>query len=260
MDNNEFITLCDIVYQSIGIHIKPAKKHWIEIRLSKRLETYNFRNFHSYFRLIQANIEEFNIMINLVTINETSFFREIEHFDFLHEKFLKITNKQNPIKILSAASSIGAEAYSLAMLCESFKLNWQIVGTDINEENIKKARNGLYPLSFAQKIPQNFLRMYCLKGKNEYSNQFIIDKEVLQNVNFYKANLLTFGEEYGIFDIIFLRNVLIYFDEKTMIKVVNNLLRVLKQGGLLFTSQTEYLSTLHFPQLQKVQNSIFKKK
>jgi chemotaxis protein methyltransferase CheR len=258
MTKDEYETLSFIVHSSIGIHLKLSKKNWIEIKLSQRLKELSFHDFSQYLRFIQVNLDELKKMLNLVSINETSFFREIEHFKFL-EEFLIKHNQFEKVRILSGASSIGAEAYSIAMVLESFKTSWEVVGTDINDENIEIAKKALYPLAFSNKIPDNYLKMYCLKGKNYYKEQFIINRDILKNVYFYRANLINFSNDFGMFDIIFLRNVLIYFTEETVKKVVLSILRNLKKGGFLIVSQTEYLSTLHFPSLKKVQNSIFQK-
>jgi chemotaxis protein methyltransferase CheR len=254
----EFQVLANIVNVHTGIHLKVSQKHWVEIRLSKRVQLHKFEDFSQYIRFVQANIDELKIMLNLITINETSFFREKEHFDFLSE--LLIQNKlSNKIRVLSAASSIGAEAYSAAMILQSHKKEWEIIGTDINEDNIHTARTALYPMSMSEKIPNNYLKMYCLKGHGNHKDYFLINKEVLENVQFYKANLVNFSNEYGIFDIIFLRNVLIYFDDKNAIKIVKNVTYNLKKGGFLIISHTEYLALNHFPNLKKIKNSIYQK-
>jgi chemotaxis protein methyltransferase CheR len=257
----EFRIIRDMVYNEVGINLTDSKITLVENRLTTRMIEYNFTDFSQYIRLLQVDYTEKTKMINLITTNETYFFREVEHFKFLkryvNENISEFRNKN--FRVLSAASSIGAEAYSIAMLLHDELPKLEIIGIDVNEEVVKKARNGLYPLNFHERIPQEYLKKFCLKGKGEYENLFLIDKNIINNVDFFESNLIKFQNEFGTFDIVFLRNVLIYFDLETKQKVVNNISRCLKSGGLLFLSLTENLSNLKVPYLKKLGNSIFQK-
>jgi chemotaxis protein methyltransferase CheR len=259
INNREFELLSSMVYEDVGINLTPIKKTLVENRLTSRMIYYGFENFSQYIRLLQMNQSEKINMINLITTNETYFFRESEHFDFLKSHILSDINKyrSKDFRILSAASSIGAEAYSIAMKLHDCLPKLDIVGIDVNSEVVKKARNGLYPLSFHDKIPYEYLKKFCLKGRGSYENKFLINKNILNSVNFYESNLIKFNNEFGMFDVIFLRNVLIYFDNDVKKVVINNLLRCLKKGGLLFLSLTENISSLNIPYLKKIGNSVF---
>ena len=144
---------------------------------------HNLTNYKNYLRVVQLDKNELDEMINQITTNETYFFREQVHFDFLKEYSLK--NYMSDIRIWSAASSVGAEAYSMAMVLDDIaKKNWNIIGTDINSIVIKKARVGLYPKTWIEKIPTKYIKKYCLKGKNKYDKQFLIDRRLSANIKF----------------------------------------------------------------------------
>jgi chemotaxis protein methyltransferase CheR len=201
-------------------------------------------------------------MINLLTTNETYFFREIQHFEFLQNDILTTYYPKSKFRVWSAASSVGAEAYSTAMILDRHfsKSNWEVVGTDINTDVIKKARVGLYPESWVEKIPTELRKLYCLKGKGESSGKFLIDRCLIPNMRFEENNLLDIRNDLGKFDLIFLRNVLIYFDDTTKKRVVDGVLKQLVVGGYFFISHTENLNMLDISNLEQVKTAIFRKK
>jgi chemotaxis protein methyltransferase CheR len=261
IDQREYRLLSKIVYEEVGINLTDAKITLVENRLTNRMMKLGLDGFSDYIRLIQVDYAEKIEMINAITTNETYFFREVEHFEFLN-RYVKSNLRSfggKKFRILSAASSIGAEAYSMAMLLYGTLQNFEIIGLDVNSDVVKKARLGLYPLSFHERIPSEYLKKFCLKGRGEYQNKFLIDKNIINNVEFFEANLIKFKNEFGIFDIVFLRNVLMYFDIETKQIVVDNMSRCLSRGGLLFLSLTENLTGLNVPYLKKVGNSVFQK-
>jgi chemotaxis protein methyltransferase CheR len=255
----EFELFAKIVHKEIGIFLVDSKKTLVENRLTGRMLEYQIDSYSKYLRIIQINREEKIKMLNLITTNETYFFREDDHFEFLKDVVTSRSDHTANFRVLSAAASIGAEAYSIAMVLDTYATKWEVVGTDINSEVVKKARMGLYPLSFTKKIPDKYLQKYCLKGSGNHANQFIIDKRAINNVEFFEANLISYPNCYGIFDIIFLRNVLMYFDDPTRQKVIDNLVKNLKKGGFLIISLTENLSSLDIPYLKKLGKSIYQK-
>ena len=171
----------------------------------------------------------------------------------------KIISTRNEIRVWSAASSVGAEAYSLAMLFNETLDEWKIYGSDINSDVIKKARMGLYPLSWIDKIPDDLKTKYCLKGKGAYEGQFLIDRELTKNMKFFENNLLKLNTHIGQFDVIFLRNVLLYFNDETKQKVIENIVANLKTGGYLIISLTENLQSVKLSKLKQVATSIYQK-
>jgi chemotaxis protein methyltransferase CheR len=200
-------------------------------------------------------------MVNLITTNETYFYREIDHFEYLQKVIIPAHPFKTKFRFWSAAASVGAEAYSIAMLLDKTmaKSDWEIVGSDINTEVIKKARIGLYPAKWADKIPIDLKKQYCLKGKGKHEGQFLMDRSLVENMEFQVGNLMQFNSEVGKFDVIFLRNVLIYFDNETKQLVIDNVLRNLKVGGYFFISLTENLNMLNTSILESVETSVYRK-
>ena len=259
INRNEFKTLQKIIYEEVGITLDCDKRVLLQSRLIRRLLHYKLNSFLDYIRLVQINHKDKIEMINLVTTNETYFFRENLHFEFL--KSVVASFKESEFRVWSAASSVGAEAYSIAMIVDELLKysKWEIVATDVNHEVIKKARVGLYPISWADKIPDNYKKRYCLKGKGKYEGQFLIDRELAKRINFDTNNLLYPNRKIGVFDIVFLRNVLIYFSDEIKQRVIDNVLMNIKTGGYLIISLTENLNALSIPSLKSIGNSIYKK-
>ena len=241
LEESEFLAFQKIIFSEIGIELSASKKLFVQSRLLKRLLHYEIDSYVDYLRFVQIDENEKREMINLITTNETYFFREMDHFDYLKDNILPwYAQKREKFRFWSAASSIGAEAYSAAMILDSVlsKDSWEIIGTDINSEVIKKARVGLYPESWIDKIPQELKKKYCLKGKGRHEGYFLVDRELVANMSFKIHNLLKINQEVGLFDVIFLRNVLIYFNDETKQRVVDNVIKNLKIGGYFFISLT----------------------
>jgi len=258
---NEFLTVQKLIFREVGIDLQSSKKLLVQSRLLKRLLYYGFDSYLDYIRLVQINMAERIEMINLITTNETYFFREIDHFEYLQKEILPKHPFKTKFRFWSAAASVGAEAYSIAMLLDKTMArgDWEIVGTDINTEVIKKARIGLYPEKWADKIPLELKKEYCLRGRGRHEGQFLMDRGVVENMDFSVGNLMQYNGNVGNFDVIWLRNVLIYFDDETKQMVVDNVLKNLKVGGYFFISLTENLNMLNIPSLKSVATSIYRK-
>ncbi|MCU7836791.1 MAG: protein-glutamate O-methyltransferase CheR [gamma proteobacterium symbiont of Taylorina sp.] len=266
----EFKSFQKLILDAVGMSLDDSKLDLVQNRLYSRLLHYEIDSFSHYLKIVNQDPEEKIQMINHLTTNETSFFRESQHFDFLTSIVRQISvnpaaadsERQQPLRIWSAASSVGAEAYSIAMILDNF-LNlkqWQIIGTDINTEVIKKAKKGLYCESWTNKIPAYYKKKYCLKGSGRFAGKFLIDQKLSTNMKFDINNLIVPDSCYGSFDIIFLRNVFIYFNTKTKQQVLNNILANLNIGGYLIISLTENLDGLDTGYLKKCQTSIYQKK
>lgn len=257
----EFTLIQKIIFDEAGIALDESRKSMVQNRLFKRLNHYQLTKFNDYIRIVQFNRAERIEMINQLTTNETYFFRELLHFDFLSTQ---IANHRSiePYRIWSAAASVGAEAYSCAILLHTTlgPGRYRILGTDINTEVLNKARIGLYPQSWVDKIPPELRNTTCLKGKGPYENQFLIRPEIIEHVTFREGNLLKEQDELGTFDLIFLRNVLIYFNDATREIVVRNVIRNLKPGGYLIISLTESIKNLPIEDLIYLEHSIYQKK
>lgn len=258
LKDKEFDLFQKFIFKEIGISLDNSKKILVKNRLSKQLRYYDLNSFSNYYRLIQINSEEKTKMLNLITTNETYFFRENKHFIFIEKEVaLRFENKK--IRVWSAASSIGAEAYSIAMLLDDLELDYEIIASDINTEVIKKANIGLYPIKMMEKIPQRLKLKYCLKGKREHEGWFLVDRCLIEKMRFEKRNLLEKQLDLGKFDIVFLRNVLIYFNMDMKEKILMNIINNLKVGSFLILSLTEHLYDIEKYKLKKIHNSIFQK-
>lgn len=263
MTNSEFELFRQYIYEQAGINLTTAKKIMVGSRLSKRLIHYNLNNFHDYFKLA-TNINdptENQIMLDLITTNETYFFREPKHFDYFTQNILTKWDKGH-FRVWSAASSSGEEAYSLAMLLadKAGLKTWDILGTDLNCNVLRQATEAVYPLERTELLTQHFLQKYCLKGVRSQEGSFKINNKVSQYVNFKQLNLMKeLPNNMGNFDVIFLRNVLIYFDEPTKKRVVEKIISKLRKGGHFFISHSETLARIT-DKLQMIQPSIYVKK
>lgn len=240
----EFQKFQKLIYDEVGIELKENKMNLMQSRLQKRIRHLNFKNFMEYYTAVNSDKNELQEMINLMTTNETSFFRENKHFDFLKRKLFP--SRREPLRIWSAASSIGVEAYTIAMIADEVlsprHVRFDIFASDINIEVLDKARAGVYDMKFAEQIPKHYLKNYCFKGVKEMEGKFMISDELKAKVSFSQINLThTVDRSIGEFDIIFLRNVLIYFDIPTKQKVVKNVLARLKKGGYFFIGHSESL-------------------
>lgn len=248
INDTEFKRLSGLLYDIAGISLSDAKKVLLTGRLSKRLIALGLDTYTQYFKHVTdpANADELRFMVDLLTTNETYFFREPQHFEFLKQIVPSAVERGQLYRVWSAAASKGAEAYTIAMVLAD-KLGvegaWDILGTDISHSVLEQARRGHYGLPEADKIHPQYLKKYCLKGRNGQEGTFLIDKKLRQHVSFEHLNLNVEGmKKMGDFDVIFLRNVLIYFDIETKQRVVANLIRSLKPGGYFIVGHSESLN------------------
>jgi chemotaxis protein methyltransferase CheR len=241
----------DFIYNEAGIDLGESKQMLVSSRLNKRLRYHQLDSFDQYAQLLINNkgIER-QMAIDLLTTNETYFFREAEHFTTLKQLVLEDHPTERVFRLWSAASSSGEEAYSIAMVLDDFfgeKGKWEIFGSDINSLVLEKAKKGLYQCLRIDAIPQNFLRKYCLKGEGQYEGFLLIDKKLQNKTRFSQINLTKPLPEVGLFDVIFLRNVLIYFDAKTKENIIRSLISKLRPKGLLFIGHSESLKSMDLP-------------
>ncbi|TJZ79001.1 CheR family methyltransferase [Chitiniphilus eburneus] len=248
--------------QHIGLHLSEGKKALVAARLAKRIAELELASFRDYHRLIAGpgGERERQYAIDLVTTNETYFFRETKHFDFLRQRILAQWPSSQPFRVWSAASSSGEEAYSLAMLLHDQlgERDWSIFGSDISQRVLARARRGLYPMARGEKIPPDYLKRYCLRGQGEYTGQFLVSKPLRERITFSQLNLTALPQRLGPFDLVLLRNVIIYFDLQTKINVVNNVVRHLRPGGYLFVGHSESLHGMPVA-LETVVPSVYRK-
>jgi len=248
INDAEFKRFSSLLYDIAGITLSDAKKVLLTGRLSKRLAALNLANYTQYFKHVTdaAHTNELQYMVDLLTTNETYFFRESQHFDFLKQIVPALQQSGQTYRVWSAAASNGAEAYTIAMvLADKLGVDgtWEVFGTDISNTVLELARNGHYRIADADKIPPEYLKKYCLKGRNAQQGTFIIDGKLRSHVSFEQMNLNADKiRKFGEFDVIFLRNVLIYFDVETKQRVVSNLIPSLKKDGHFIVGHSESLN------------------
>ncbi len=259
LSNEVFKVYQKLIFSETGISLDNTKKSLVQSRLFKRILFYELNSHTEYLRIVQINNSEKMEMLNLITTNETYFFREESHFNFLIKQLKHV---DETYRVWSAASSVGAEAYTIAMILSNYlhRDSWEVLGSDINTEVIKKARTGLYPLTWMNKIPDVYKKKYCLIGKGKYDKQFLVHRTLAKSVSFTKNNLMVRNREFGMFDVIFIRNVLIYFNDTTKQQVIKNIMTNLKVNGFLIISLTESLKHLEIKSLEQVATSIYQKK
>ena len=242
----EFRRVCDLALRLAGISIAPSKKGLIIGRWSRRLAHHGLASFGDYLDLLSERDSQVELQIALdrLTTIETSFFREPKHFDFLRTQVLPGAQRGAPFRVWSAACSSGEEPYSVAMLlaAELAMGNWEVLGTDISGRVLETAREGLYDLGRAQQISPDYLRRFCLKGKGPQDGRFLIERSLRERVKFAHANLNEPLADFGRFDVIMLRNVMIYFNTETKRRVMSHLLPSLKPGGYFITGHCDTLA------------------
>ena len=242
----EFVRFKTLAKSIAGIHLSDAKKALVCGRLSRRLTHYGLDSYGEYFKLIEAGREpgELQTALDLLTTNETYFFREPKHFDFLRQRILPERRPGAPFRIWSAASSSGEEPYTLAMILADVlgESPWEIVASDLSTRVLERAQRGVYPMERAHNIPQQYLKSYCLKGVGAQAGNFVIDRRLRARVRFLQVNLNQTLPALGEFDVVFLRNVMIYFDLATKRQVVSRILSLLKPGGWLMVGHSESLN------------------
>ena len=261
ISDKEFLEFQKFLYQHAGIHLNLGKKTLICGRLNKRLQHFRFANYGAYFEFMHSpeGSGERQICIDLLTTNETYFFREPKHFDWLAQYLQTIEPSAQPLRLWSAASSSGEEAYSLAMvLQEHYPHPWSILGSDISTRILERARTGHYAMARTKNIPPNYLKKYCLKGTGSHEGTFLIQRALREKIEFAYINLNESLPHIGQFDVIFLRNVMIYFDAPTKQAVINRLIQQLRPGGYLCIGHSESLNDLSHP-LQIQAPAIFRK-
>ena len=248
ISDREFAQFQTFIFEAAGITLSNTKKALVSGRLAKRLHHFQLDNYGDYFRLISSGKEpdEVQTAIDLLTTNETYFFREPQHFEFMKGEIAKDAQYSKPLRVWSAAASTGEEPYSIAMLLEdclgSLGRPWEIVASDISMRVLERAATGHYSTLRTGGIPQHYLRKYCLRGTGKQAGTILVERKLRQQVQFRQINLNSTLPQLGTFDFIFLRNVLLYFNHQTKRQVVARVLSMLKPGGWLFISHTE---TLH---------------
>lgn len=268
INEDDFAYIQWLISSHTGIRLADTKRDMVNSRLSKRIRVLNLNSVNDYCNYLRRNKDtEILNLVNAITTNQTSFFREAHHFDYINNIIfpeLLIRNEtERRIKIWSAGCSTGEEAYTLGILANDFQVvnpGWsiQILATDIDTEVLEHAKKGVYYIDSIKNIPKVIVKRYFLRGKNNKKDQIMV-KDVLKDViQFRKLNLI---DEWPIrhkFDIIFCRNVLIYLGKEKRNQTLKKFFDLLSNSGHLFLGHSESLHNLT-DSFKLVGNSIYKK-
>lgn len=250
----EFKLFRHLIKKRVGISFSRTKMGTLQRKLASRLTRLGLESYHAYYRYLLHDKKgglELRQLINTITVDQTAFFRHAKQFELLSNVLLtQIKTQKNTTKklrIWSAGCATGEEAYSIAMVVnEMFKGtgSWdiKILASDIDTEDLKFAYKGLYPEKSIQDVPSEYLKRYFKKGTGRDAGFYLARKALKKNVLFRRLNFMDFEFPFkGPVDIIFCRNVMIYFDEKLKRKLIDNFFRVLDQGGFLCLGASESL-------------------
>jgi chemotaxis protein methyltransferase CheR len=240
-----FQEISSLMYSAVGLSFSDSKKALVSSRLGPRIQRLGLGGFEEYVSLISSNEDggEFQMAVDLLTTNETYFFREPAHYELLQNELT--SGRPRSLSVWSAASSFGDEAYSTAMLLSDLQQqgtigsDWAILGTDISDRVLRSACDAIYPEDRLRNVTPQRLKRYCLRGDGESEGMVQMHPRLSERVRFGQLNLCQPIEEIGPFDVIFLRNVLIYFDAATKRQVVDRVLTQLRPGGLFFIGTAE---------------------
>jgi chemotaxis protein methyltransferase CheR len=269
MRDNEFEFIRGLVYERSRINLGPDKRELVSTRLGKRLRATNSPSLGDYCRLLQSPgaEEELGNLIDVISTNHTFFFREQAHFDFMREKALpemtaRIQTERWPsIKIWSAASSSGEEAYSIAITLATHipQTPWHIEGTDISHRILAAAKRAVYNEDAARNLTDGVVRTHFQRGFGPQEGQIRVRAALRERVNFSHLNLLEGEPAFrDPFQIIFCRNVMIYFDRPTQEELVARLTRRLVPGGYLFVGHSESLTSINHT-LRSVRPAVYQR-
>jgi chemotaxis protein methyltransferase CheR len=262
MAEGDFSRLSQFIYQVCGIKITPAKKVMIESRLSSRLRKLGMQKFREYIDYLFSDRgmeEELVTMIDIVTTNKTDFFREPAHFDYLREKAVPALIQQHEagirrkLRVWSAGCSTGEEPYTLAMVLREFGdycrgFDFEIMATDISTRVLQTAALAIYDEEKVVPVPPQMKKKYLLRGKGDRQGRVRIIPELRETISFRRLNFME--EDFGIkerMDIIFCRNVIIYFDRVTQEKLLRRFCEHLVPGGYVFMGHSETLNGMNVP-------------
>lgn len=279
----EYIQISDELFARVGkmitlrygIKMPPEKKIMFQARLQKRLRELDFNSFDEYVGILfdgDKTTDEFELLADYISTNKTEFFRESDHFRLLSDlvlpgylKNLKFSSAHGKLEIWSAGCSSGQEAYSIAIQIEEFirqsgiHFNYNILATDISKRMLKQAKEAVYPMYMVDNMPLELKKQYLLKSKNPDEKKIKVMKQIREKAAIAYLNLM--DEEYPFrdkFDVIFLRNTLIYFETGTQEKVLARALNCLKTGGYLFIGHSESLINLQLP-IKSIAPSVYLK-
>ncbi|MCB2185965.1 MAG: protein-glutamate O-methyltransferase [Deltaproteobacteria bacterium] len=266
----QYEKLAGLVYRQSGIHLGSGKKELLKARLAKRLRVLGCPGVSEYMRLLQADQDGHELVsfLDCITTNKTDFFREPQHFDFLTQEVLpqaaKLTPASEPLRLWSAACSSGEEPYTLAITLLAERRWWpgrgvHILASDLSTKVLNQAKQGVYAADRVATIPRPILSAYFQKGKNRWAGFVRLRPEVRELVEFQRKNLMEPFQFPRPFQVIFCRNVMIYFDKPTQEKLVDKFFQCLCPGGYLFVGHSESLTGINH-RLEFIKPAVYRRR
>ncbi|MBX3328008.1 MAG: protein-glutamate O-methyltransferase [Nitrospira sp.] len=255
ISTEEFQQFRTLIYDESGISLNDQKKGLVASRLSKRLRELGLSTFSDYYKQVTGDPsqEEFTRMLDLISTNKTDFFRESKHFDYLREEILPHLAQEKRIRIWSSACSTGEEPYTIAMtlfdgVSDPGQWDCKILASDLSTRVLAKAAAGVYDAERVQDVPPETVRRHFLRGRGASEHLLKVKPHLSTMIQFRRLNLM--DDQFPIkspLDLIFCRNVMIYFDRPTQERLVNKFYRYLKPGGYLFIGHSESLQWVTHP-------------
>lgn len=271
LSQSEFRTISDYIQQNVGIQMPESKKIMVQSRLMHRLRALNLNSYSEYIDYVfnkDKSGNELTIMIDSLTTNKTEFFREADHFDYMTNSVLpEMVNKgHRSLKLWSAGCSSGEEPYTLSIVLKEYMRihpgtlsGFNLLATDISTKVLDKAVNGIYDSEETDGMNFEIKKRYFLKSKNPEEKIVRVKPEIRSCVTFRQLNFMDSSYPISdIFNIIFCRNVLIYFDKPTQENIISKFLRHLEIGGYLFLGHSETIFGMDLP-LETVAPTVYKK-
>lgn len=272
LDDRQFAAIAKVVEGHVGIKLPPAKRTMVEGRLRKRVKALGFRNLSAYaVALFEPGgfDQELVHLVDCVTTNKTDFFREPSHFEFLRDVAVpQLLKAHGPaaasLKLWSAACSTGAEAYTIAMVLQELvdmgrRLRFSILGTDISTDVLREARSAIYTRDFVAPVPVAMQQRYLMRARDPAQQRVRITPELRRKVGFERLNLMDPSYPFDRdVDVIFCRNVLIYFDKPTQAAVISRLVSHLRPDGYLMLGHSESMAGTGLDGLLQVAPTIYR--
>jgi chemotaxis methyl-accepting protein methylase len=270
LSDRHFRSLAELISTQVGIQLPEVKRTMVEGRLRRRVRALGLPDLAAYGRHLFENgglDAEMTCLIDCVTTNKTDFFREPAHFEFLRDKAIPalVDGRRGParLKLWSAACSIGAEAYTMAMVLHDIaarrpSLDFAILGTDISTDVLHQAEKAIYPAEMVEPVPVTFRERYLMQARNPRRQEVRIVPELRRRASFRRLNLMDASYPFDRdVDVIFCRNVLIYFDKPTQRAVLGRLAGHLRPGGYLVVGHSESMSGAGDLGLKQVLPTVF---
>lgn len=248
--SHEFTEIRDLLYDICGINLQSGKEGLVTSRLSKRLRKLGHVDFAAYLRHVRDDPKELSELVDALTTNKTSFFRESQHFDFLTEAVLPtLAERGDAARFWSAGCSTGEEPYTLAMVLSETRpaarrLDARILATDISSRALAQARAGRYSAATVADVPSHLLQRHFVRERAPGDDRYRVGEAVRRLVTFARLNLMAHWPMRGPFDVILCRNVMIYFDRPTQQRLVDRFADLLAPSGYLIVGHSESLTAL----------------